>query len=317
MIRKRPLEIMLVSVIVLLFAFYARYEYIPNFGDQHVAVASERYNIDFGQPGPWFSAWSLGDGQAFAVIAADPTGGLLGVEVKEPVYRFARAGYGWLAGALIFGNTHLIPFALAAVGSASVIALLLVAVKLRDRLGPKAWLIILNPAVFLGFAGDTTEPLGVLVLTLAMASSSVWAAIALGVTRPTYALALLGRWVSFAVAVAAAVGLLVYSLFRFGLDEGLSGGRFDLPLVAYFEHSTIAGWLLALAALVTTLIGVKSRNLAWVVSGVAVLMLGTDVTENPVNLWRAAGMLPVLWAFGPGATAQTATVEPVPATVRT
>lgn len=298
MIRKRPLEIVLAFLIALLVAFYARSEYIPNWPDQVIAAASEEYNVDFGQPGPWFSAWALGDGQAFAVIAADPTGDLLSVEIKEPVYRFARAGYGWLTALVVLGNDHLIPYGLATVGAAGVLALFGLSVAMRERLGPKAWLIVMNPAVFLGFAGDTTEPIGVLFLAFAMAGSSIWAAIALGVTRPTYALALVGRWKPFLITVGTALALLAYSLLRFGFDEGLSGGRFDLPFVAYVQNSTVAGWILVASAAFTVWIGVKKREIAWVVAGIAVVMLGTDVTRNPANAWRAAGMLPLLWAFG-------------------
>ena len=31
-------------------------------------MASEKYDLDFGEPSRWFSAWSVGDGQAFAVV---------------------------------------------------------------------------------------------------------------------------------------------------------------------------------------------------------------------------------------------------------
>ena len=35
-----------------------------------------RYDFDVGEPGPWFSDWSLGDGQAYVMIALDPSGGI-------------------------------------------------------------------------------------------------------------------------------------------------------------------------------------------------------------------------------------------------
>ena len=62
--------------------------------------------------------------------------------------------------------------------------------------------------------------------------------------------------------------------------------------------STVAGWILAVIAVATLSFGIRDRDWAWVASGLLVLCLGSDVTADPVNAWRAAGMLPVLWAFG-------------------
>lgn len=301
MIRSRPVEVVLVLLIVVLASFYARAEYIPTWADRHVDAAEEKLNIDVGDPGPWFSAWSLGDGQAFAVIASDPSGDLLSEEIKEPVYRFARAGYGWAVALVTFGNDDLIPYGLAFVGAASIVALFLVALKYRDRHGPKAWLLLLNPAVYLGFAGDTVEPMAVVLLALAVGSGSIWAAAVLGVTRPTYVVGLLRQWRPFGALITSAALLTAYSVIRFGFDEAaVDGGRFSLPFAAYIENPTIAGWILVAAALATVYFGYQSKDWAWVAAGVLVLILGTDVTANPVNAWRAAGMLPVLWAFGPG-----------------
>jgi hypothetical protein len=50
------------------------------------------------------------------------------------------------------------------------------------------------------------------------------------------------------------------------------------------------------------IVGVRQRDMAWVVGGFFVLCFGGDVTVNPANAWRAAGFLPVLWAFGPAVT---------------
>jgi hypothetical protein len=57
--------------------------------------------------------------------------------------------------------------------------------------------------------------------------------------------------------------------------------------------------VLASAALGTIAIGVRSRNWTWIVVGVYILCFSQKVLLAPVNAWRAAGMLPVLWAFGP------------------
>lgn len=319
----RRTEIALVVLIVALGACFARAAYIPPFADRHVALASEKYDIDFGTPPKWFSAWSIGDGQAFAVIAADPTGGKLGEEIREPAYRFARAGFGWLAALMSLGEETWIPYGMALVGALAIVGNLLLAVKLRPRLGPKAWFLILNPAIYLGFAGDTAESLGALLLTASLAFGSVMPAIALGVTRPTYLIALWGRWRQLGAGVAAAMLLALYSLLRFGLEQFVAvPGALGPPLLAYLESPTGAGLLLAGLALATSLIGVRRRAWPWVITGVFVLCAGPNVTPDPINAWRAAGPLLVLWAFGPshepmkrGAPSETVSLETAPASV--
>lgn len=311
-------EIILVALIVVLGALFVRAAYIPPYPDRHVAIASEKYDIDFGTPPKWFSAWSIGDGQAFAVIAADPTGGKLGVEIKEPAYRFARAGFGWVAAALTFGDSTLIPYAMAVVGAAALLGNLLIAVHLRDRLGPKAWFLTLNPAIYLGFAGDTAEALAALLLAYALASGSVAAAIALGVTRPTYLVAAWGRWGQLGAGAAGAALLAVYSFFRFGPEQFVAvEGALGPPLLAYLASPSIAGSLLALLAMTTVLIGVRRRDWAWVATGLLVLSVGFNVTPDPINAWRAAGPLMVLWALGTNyvPTTDTRSLEPMSASV--
>ena len=299
--RQRYTEILLVALILVSAAFLARANYVPAHAERHVELAAETYDLDLGEPSQWFSAWSIGDGLAYAVIAADPSGSKLAVEVKEPAYRFSRAGYSWLAAAVTLGNDEWIPYGMAAVGLASLLGILILAVKMRERLGPWTWLLMLNPAIYLGFAGDTSEPLGVLILALAMASGSVWASVALGVTRPTYLLAMLARWRLILAGVTATVVLGLYSLWQFGGEDFIpDGGRIDLPLKAYFEHPSTSGWLLAGLAVATIAIGVWKRDWTWVVTGLFVLSFGPDVTRDPINSWRAAGLMPVLWAFRPG-----------------
>jgi hypothetical protein len=250
---------------------------------------------------PWFSAWTLGDGQAFAVIASDPLGLGFGDDLRDPGYRYQRAGYSWLVWAGSGGQAGLIPYALAAVGGLAVIGTLILAISLRDRLGPSAWFLVLNPALYVGFAGDTAEPLAILFLGLALASSRPWAGVALGVTRPDYLLALLGRWKTFGYGVGAAALLVGYATVRFGLESLFPHGArlFGFPLAGYFENSSLTGWVLAFLAAVTLAIGVRFRNWTWAVVSLYVLCFSYTVVLDPVNAWRAAGLMPVLWAFGP------------------
>lgn len=306
---KRPqrLELILVILVVAAGALYARAAYIPPFADRHVSLASERYDTEFGSPPKWFSAWAIGDGVVYAVIAADPSGGKLGVEIKEPGYRFARAGYGWAVGLVSLGNSEHIPYALALVGVMAMVATLVLAIRLRTQLGPKAWLLVLNPAIYLGFAGDTAEPLATLLLAISLATGSLWASAALGVTRPTFLVSMTGRWRQLGAGAAGVVALGLYSLWRFGWEQMRAPGDvFDVPGLAYLRHSTPAGWLLLLAAVATVAVGLRRRDLSWVLTGLFVLSFGPQVTVNPINAWRAAGSIPVLWAFGTRYGAPTA-----------
>lgn len=298
----RPkLEIVLAGLIMLTGAMFVRAEWIPPSAERHVEVAADLYDLDLAEPNRWLSAWSIGDGQAFAVIAADPTGEKLSEEIKEPHYRFSRAGYGWLAFAASLGQDQLIPLGMAVVGAIALFGNLLLAVRLRERIGVGAWILLMNPALYIGFAGDTAEPLAILLLTYALASGPWWSAIALGVTRPSYLLGLVQRSRLFAYGIAAALTLIGYSILKFGTDQLVpDSGRIGIPLAAYVEHPSPAGWVLAGLAVATLIVGVLRRDWAWILSGLLVICLGSDVTPNIENAWRAAGMLPVLWALGPG-----------------
>jgi hypothetical protein len=300
MLKEHRLEIILVSVAVVLAAFYARSQYIPPFPERQVDVSEQRYHFDVGDPGPWFSAWSVGDGQAFVLIALDPTGRKLAEEVGIPTYRFVRAGYGWLGWVMSLGRAEWVPYALALVGALSIAATLALAIRLRGVLGPMAWILVLNPAIYVAFAGDTSEALGVFLLALTMASGWRIVAAALGFTRPTFAIALWGRWRLLIPALAAGLVLTVYGLVTFA-DKSLDpGDGLAVPLAAYFDHLSPWTALLAIGAVGTVAVGVRRRDWAWVVSGIFVLAFGNQVVSDPVNAWRAAGFLPVLWAFGPG-----------------
>lgn len=297
---ERPrLEVALAITIVLVTAVFIRDLWVPAVAERHLEEAERKYDLELGEPNRWFSSWTIGDGQAFAVIAADPTGMKLSREVKEPVYRFSRAGYGWLSYVASTGQERWVPFGLGLVGGLAVIGNLVLAIHLRSRLGPRVWVLMANPVLYMGFAGDTAEPLALFFLTIAIAFGGSWAAVALGVTRPSYLLGLSRRPRALVVGVLSATLLLVYSIVRFGTDGLISGaGRIGIPFAAYFENPSIAGWVLALAATVTLLMGVRGRDWSWILSGLLVISLGSDVTRVIENAWRASGMLPVLWVFG-------------------
>ena len=309
--REFRLEVVVVSVIVLMTAFYVRAEYIPTYAEQHLDEASKTWDLPVSDVGAWFSAWTLGDGQAFAVIAADPLGLEFGDHLRDPGYRYQRAGYSWLVWAGSGGQPGLIPYAMAAVGGLAVIGTLVLAISLRERLGPATWFLVLNPALYIGFAGDTAEPVAILLLGLALASSRPWAGAALGVTRPDYLLALLGRWKPFAYGVATAALVGAYAVARFGFGSLFPEGAklFGLPVAGYLDSPSLAGLGLAVLALVTLVIGVRYRNWTWAVVGLYVLCFSHTIVLDPINAWRAAGLMPVLWAFGPRATGYQSELE--------
>ncbi|MGH8873123.1 MAG: hypothetical protein ACRDWS_14265 [Acidimicrobiia bacterium] len=298
--RRRNIEIVAVVAVVILAAFYARAGYIPTWSERHLAEAAEKWDLPVANVGPWFSAWTLGDGQATAIIASDPLGYEFGEVLRDPGYRFARAGYSWLTWAVIGGQHHLIPYGMAIVGGLALVGVLITALVLQNRLGTQAWLLLLNPALYIGFAGDTAEPLAILFLTLAMASNSHWAGVALGVTRPDYLIAAFGRWRVLAAGLTASVVMAAYGIWRFGFDTLLPKvDLLALPFAGYLDQPSLAGWLLATAALGTLVVGIRNRDVVWVLAALFVVCFAPIVTVEPVNAWRAAGMLPVLWAFGP------------------
>jgi hypothetical protein len=295
----RRFEVFLAVAVVVALGLYARIAYIPTFGERHVEVAEEKYGIEVGDPSKWFSAWSLGDGQAYAMLAVDPSGRVLDDNVAEAGYRYARIGYPmtiWLVSA---GRSSLVPYAMALVGTVSVLGVAIVAIRFRGRLGVRAYLLLLNPALYIGFAGDTSEPLGVLLLVIAMATGAWWASCLIGITRPTYLIGLWGKWRPLIAGVAAAGVVAFYSLVAFGLEEMIpAGGRLGFPFAGYLDDPSMWTLSLCVLAAATVMVGLRRRDWSWVLSGLFVLSFGPDVVADPVNAWRAAGLLPVLWAFG-------------------
>ncbi len=264
----------------------------------HYAVLSDLTGIDFGDWPDIFYTGGGGDGEVFAVLAADPLGTGPSQLIPAVIYRFARVGFSWLAWTLSFGREGLVLPALFLVGLVSVATVGFLSGFWRQRLGAKSWLLVLNPALFIGFVGDTAEPLGILLLVLAFTGSGPLAAAALGITRPTYATALLGRWRSLSVAVASGVAVVILAVQLFDAPIfGTLDGAFSLPFIAYFSQPSIGGFAVLGAGVATLVAGLVRKDLAWLASGLIVLVLGEGVTANPINAVRAVGMLPVLWAL--------------------
>ncbi len=281
-------------------ALLYRYAWIPNDPPAALQHALDTFGLPVTGVQSWFSAWTLGDGQAFAIIATDPLGLDEGWQLGYPAYRYARAGFGWLAWAASLGQPEWVPYGMALVGVLSIVGLFRLAMKLRPRLGRSAWLIVLNPAVLIAFAGDTAEALGILALAWAMAGGGWWASAALGVVRLSFLVALIGRWRLLVPGAISAGVLGLLWIIRFGFFPDQYGGGLGPPLTGYLDQPSLQSVGLALAAFVTLIIGLRKQDWAWVVSGLTVLCFTGTVVETADDGWRTAGMLYVLWAFGPG-----------------
>lgn len=255
--------------------------------------------LDVGPQTAWFATGLHGDGAVYTVIAADPFGVDVGRHLLIPSYRYSRTGYSWLAAVLVIGRENLLLLGLSLVGLISLAIVAWQAVELREILGLRAWFLLANPALYIGFVGDTAEPLAIALLTLALAHGSVWATLGLAIVRPDYLVGLLSRW---RLALAGGVlGVAFRMLWVERFDDSVIGGSVALawPLVGILEAASPVGWLVIGAGLYTVVRGIVARDLSWVASGVVVVCFSAVVYNAPVNAVRAAGLLPVLWAFGP------------------
>jgi hypothetical protein len=297
MTRRR--EALLVAAIVLASCLAAIVAFVPaNWHEQLVRVEATM-GLPVADVAPWFSQWAFGDGSAFAVIATDPLGFDLGETLYDPGYRYLRAGFGWVLWGVSLGQAKFVPYAMTLVGLSCVVVLFLLAKKYHPILGAASWLLVLNPAVFIALASGTAEALGVLLLALGTARAGSWWSVPLGLTRPTYLIALISHRRAFVAGVLASACLFGYGVWRFGWDLGQYTGVATLPFVGFIQAAGPGSWIVALAAVATLLVGLIRWDWAWVASAVFVLCFSALVVENSVNALRAAGALPVLWAFGP------------------
>ncbi|HLF41922.1 MAG TPA: hypothetical protein VJA46_00175 [Acidimicrobiia bacterium] len=255
--------------------------------------------IDVGPEAAWFATGLNGDGAVYTLIAADPLGADVGQRVFFPSYRYSRAGFSWLAAALVLGMDHLLLLGLSLVGMASLATVGWQAVRLRETHGLRAWILLANPALYVGFVGDTAEPLSIALLTLALAHGSILSSGGLAIVRPDYLVALLSNWRLAISSAALAVVFRLIWVVHFG--DSVTGGLFNLswPFVGILETSSPVGWLVIVAGLFTLINGFLDRDISWVASGLLVICFSAVVLDTPVNAVRAAGLLPVLWAFGP------------------
>ena len=271
-------------------------------GSEYLGILTgfeEAIGMSVGPDSAYFARGLTGDGATFTIVAIDPFGSDVGRLLFDPSYRYLRFGSPWLAALVVLGSSDFVLLGLSVVGLASVGLIAYLASILNETRGPWAWLLICNPAVIIGALGDTAEPMALALISLAIFTGSALVGWTVALVRPTYLVALASRWRVFALGVVTAgVAKIIWS-WRFGESMLASPSVLTFPFGGVLDSPTILGWAVVLAGLITAVIGGMRRDWSWVVSGVLVLCLGPVVVDTPTNAVRAAGFLPLLWAFGP------------------
>ena len=247
----------------------------------------------------WLAVGMNGDGATFAVVAADPFGRGPGETLRQPSFRYSRLGYPYLSAVLVFGQQELVLIGLGVVGALAVAGAAFISERLSHERGWMAWLIVANPALVVGFLGNTAEPLSIFLLSVALFTGSRLAAIAVALVRPSYIVGLANHWRLLLFGLVSA--LAIKAFWSWWFDEAFLSGtsNFDIPFRGVIESPSVLGWIVVLAGLATAVVGAKQRDWGWILSGMMVISLAMVVVDTPINALRAAGMLPVLWAFGP------------------
>lgn len=127
-----------------------------------------------------------------------------------------------------------------------------------------------------------------------------WASVALAVIRPSYMAALVGRHRLLVGGSSTAAGMGVLWVLRFGLDSDQFGATLGRPFLGYIVEPSVQSIGLFVFAAVTLAVGLRHRDWSWVASAAMVMCFTGPVLHASANAWRAAGLLFVLWAFGPG-----------------
>lgn len=261
---------------------------------------------------PTLLGWTRGDGTAFVTLGTDPMFEGPASRLLSANYRFQRVGLALAGRVAVLGNKELVPVGLLLVNlvAAGWYAARVVDLAAADR--RLLWLLA-NPALYLGVAGSTAETLGLalaLVATTSASHVSLISAFLLGTVRADYATVLPAGKRPVVTTALAGSSFLMVSLVGQLIGPGGSGmHNFVIPFTGYWEAITarsldtaIASAAVLAAYLWTALYGMTRvpslpAKVAWVVSGSIGLCLSVIVMNNPINLLRAAGALPILWAL--------------------
>ena len=282
---------------------------------------------------PFFLRWTRGDGQAFVALASDLDLDGAAQELAVPVYRYARVGYAWLGRVAALGRVSLVPIGLMAVNALALLTLGVLTSHVAQTGGRMAYLLAANPALYVGFASDTAEPLGVVLLVAALVASSKaagrWSSGWLAAVRPSLATALPTRrrdlpmtLLSFGVI---AVVVRIIGIVGLGGDTSIPPNTFVVPLTGYLEGwrslspgAAVVAGIPLMAGLATVVVGLTRKRgwmrLAWLATGFLVLTFGSAVLRSPFNWTRAAAAVPTLWVVSslPDGTALASAQGPPP-----
>lgn len=266
---------------------------------------------------PMFLTWTRGDGATFFALAIDPDTDEEARTLRpSPEYRMSRIGYALVVRAMSLGEEALVPYALTGANLVAAGLIVVGTLKLRERLGEAALLLLANPALWIGIAFDTAEPLGLAAVLLALGYcrrpvGAFFGAI-VGVSRPSLATVLPASRHPVIDLGAAGVGYLAlqaWIVFGLGREVPLTGGNLDVPLRGYarafadMPPASIAIALFVAAAAVGVAAAAISRRLprgillASVATCALVLTLAEWVINAPINLLRATAGLPVVAVF--------------------
>ena len=173
------LKHLFVGVAVLIIGLGVRFAMVrtaePPLSAADLARFEETYGLDLPtwyESTPFFLLWSRGDGQAFVALASDLDLSGPARELAVPVYRFSRAGYAWLGRLAALGRPGWVPVGLMMVNALALLAVGAMASVMAQRRGPVSYMLAANPALYVGFASDTAEPLGIALLTAALVAST-------------------------------------------------------------------------------------------------------------------------------------------------
>lgn len=269
---------------------------------------------------PFFLYWSLGDGQAFVTLAADPVGENSSQLLGSPAYRFSRIGFSLVGRVAVGWRLDLIPIGLFAANTASLFVIGLFAGTRASRSDPTAVLLAANPAVYIGYVGDSAEPFAIALLLCALTAlsraRSAGSAFALATVRPSYLTTIFASRFplsSFAAAMVAAASVSIVGTVTFGPPTAAAGAQFTAPLLGFFRAWGSAEYLgrlsllaILLAVAVSLGVALKRSDLApgtrisLALTALVLLNLNLVVLTHSVNSLRAAGSLPVLLAIALG-----------------
>ena len=267
---------------------------------------------------PFFLKWTRGDGQVYAVIAVDPLLEGPARRLREPDYRFSRAGYSYLARLVVGGEVDLVPIGLLVVNSVALFLYGALAGRLAPAYGRRALVLLANPALYIAIAGDTSEAVGLLLVTYALTTEQTrragFASAVAATVRPDLTTLLPAArnngWRLTALALSVAATMRAIPIVLFDLPWSGAAGTITWPLLGYLDvvkevdALSRVGLLFFLATgLASIAVGIRRLTpdrWAFLATGGLGVVVSASVLSAPVNYVRAGAGLVVLWVLRAG-----------------